>query len=120
MSSVEEAEGRLGQIDMPTLRSQEKYYLQHRAAVGGKGADDEDSLQRGRWYAKNQARKKGGAGSGAGAGTLKGTAGGRVGKAKGKATGKTKGKRKGTPKTGYYRCSGPHFMQDCPLPYAKE
>ena len=35
-----------------------------------------------------------------------------MGKAKGKATGKKGGKRKGTPKTGCYRYSGPHFVQD--------
>ena len=57
VSSVEECEGRVGHLDMSTLRAQEKAYLQHKMAVGGKSSDSDDPLQRGRWYNKNQKKK---------------------------------------------------------------
>ena len=49
VSSVEECEGQVGHINMATLRSQEKAYLQQRQAVGGKVSYSEDAPQRGRW-----------------------------------------------------------------------
>ena len=115
VSSVEECEGRVGHLDMATLRSQEKAYIQHKQAVGGKPGDRDDT-PKGKWHAKNQ-KKKGAASSDS---DLRGTSGGGVAaKGKGKGKGKGGGKRKGAPKSGCYRCEGPHFVGDCPLPYAK-
>ena len=114
VSSVEECEGRVGHLDMSTLRAQEKAYLAHKLAVGGKNSDSDDPPQRGRWYNKNQ-KKKAAAAAGGGDSELRGTSGGGVGGGKGKGKGK---KRKGVPKAGCYRCQGPHFVGDCPLPYA--
>ena len=111
VSSVEDCEGRVGHLDISTLRAQEKAYLAHKRDVGDKASSDsEDHPRRGRWYNKNQKKKKA-------AEDLRGTSGGGVSGAKEKAKGKGK-KRKGPPKAGCYRCGGPHFVGDCPLPLA--
>ncbi len=75
VSSVEECKGRVGHLDMSTLRAQEKAYLQHKMAVGGKNSDSDDPPQRGRWYNKNQ-KKKAAAAAGGGDSELRGTSSG--------------------------------------------
>ena len=72
VSSVEECEGRVGHLDMATLRSQEKAYIQHKQAVGGKTGDGDDT-PKGKWHIKNQ-KKKGAAASSDS--DLRGTSGG--------------------------------------------
>ena len=110
MSSVEDCEGRVGHIDISTLRAQEKAYLAHKRDVGDK-SDSEDNPKKGRWHNRNQLKKK------KAAEDLRGTSGGGVSGAKGGAKGKGK-KKKGPPKAGCYRCGGPHFVGDCTLPLA--
>lgn len=86
----------MGHLDMALLRSQEKAYLQHKAAVSGGKGESDDGSQRGCWWNKNQNRKGAGSGTGGASGDLRGTSGGGVGKGKGKGKGKGgKGKRKG-------------------------
>ena len=108
VSSIEDCEGRVGHIDVSTLRAQEKAYVAHRRDVGDGGADSEDTPKKGRWHNKNQQRKK------KAADDLKGTSGGGVSGAKGK--GKGKAKKKGPPKNGCYRCGGPHYVGECTAP----
>jgi len=108
VSSIEDCEGRVGHIDVSTLRAQEKAYVAHRRDVGDGGTDSEDTPKKGRWHNKNQQRKK------KAAEDLKGTSGGGVSGAKGK--GKGKAKKKGPPKNGCYRCGGPHYVGECTAP----
>ena len=99
-SSVEDCEGRVGHIDISTLRFQEKAYLAHKRDVGDKNpSDSEDHPKRGRSYNKNQKKKKA-------AEDLRGTSGGGVSGAKEKAKGKGK-KRKGPLKRGVIAVRGP-------------
>ena len=71
VSSVEECEGRVGHLDMTTLRSQEKAYLQHKLAVGKAG--DAEETPKGKWHQKNQNKKGGSSSSDS---DLRGTTGG--------------------------------------------
>ena len=107
VSSVEDCEGRVGHIDISTLRAQEKAYLAHKRDVGDK-SDSEDHPKKGRWHNKNQKKKKA-------AEDLRGTSGGGVSGAKGGAKRKGK-KKKGPPKAGCYRCGGPHYVGECTAP----
>ena len=97
VSSVEDCEGRVGHIDVSTLRAQEKAYIAHKRDVGD-NASSEDSPKKGRWHNKNQSKKK------KTAEDLRGTSGRGVGANSG-AKGKGK-KKKGPPKK-VGECSAP-------------
>ena len=83
---------------MATLRSQEKAYLQHKQAVGGKVSDSEDAPQRGSWWTKNQNRKGERAASSNSGGDLWGTSGGPQGEVLERA--KARVKERGPKETG--------------------
>ena len=109
VSSIEDCEGKVGHIDVSTLRAQEKAYLAHKRDVGDGANDSDDSPKKGRWHNKNQSKKQKKA-----AEDLRGTSGGGVTGSKGK--GKGKGKKKGPPKKGCFRCGGPHYVGECTAP----
>ena len=91
---------------MVTLRSQEKAFAAHQAAVGGTSKwSDSDFLgessktgAKGKNYTKNQKQKQRKKAKG-GKGKEHGVKGGKVGKG---------------PKKGCHRCQGNHYLVDCP------
>ena len=104
VSSLEDLEKKCGHIHLVTLRSQEKAFAAHQAAVGGtsKWSDSDfmgesSSKGKGKNFAKNQKAKERKKAKG-GKGKEYGVKGGKVGKA---------------PKKGCHRCKGAHYISEC-------
>jgi hypothetical protein len=108
VSGLEDLEKKVGHIDMVTLRSQEKAFAAHQAAVGGTSkwsdsdftGDTTRSTGKGKNAAKNRKSKEKKKAKG-GKGKELSVKGGRVGK---------------SPKNGCHRCKGPHYVSECPKP----
>ena len=104
VSSLEDLEKKCGHIDLVTLRSQEKAFAAHLAAVGGtsKWSDSdfvgESSKTKGKNFNKNKKAKERKKAKG-GKGKEHGVQGGKVGK---------------SPKNGCHRCKGNHYVSNCP------
>jgi hypothetical protein len=108
VQAAEDLEKKVGYIDMVTLRSQEKAFAAHQAAVGGSSKwSDSDFLDKsskpagkGKNFVKNQKQKLRKKAKGKGKGKEHGVKGGKV--------------NKGGPKNGCHRCHGNHYLVDCP------
>ena len=106
VSGLEDLEKKCGHIDMVTLRSQEKAFAAHQAAVGGtsKWSDSDfmgessKSGGKGKNFAKNRKAKERKKAKGS-KGKEHGVKGGKVGK---------------SPKNGCHRCKGAHYVSECP------
>jgi hypothetical protein len=105
VSSLEDLEKKCGHIDLVTLRSQEKAFAAHLAAVGGtsKWSDSDfvgesSSKLKGKNFSKNKKAKERKKAKG-GKGKEHGVQGGKVGK---------------SPKKGCHRCKGAHYVSECP------
>ena len=97
---MEGLEGQVGRISMTALRSQEKAYLVHKAAVDAVNKPSYSGGGSGKFQGKGKPAGKG-----------KGKGKGKGAQHKTKEGGVSKPKRGGC-----QRCGGPHFVRACPKP----